>query len=254
MQLDRMTPEQHRQRYTQLRDTARSRTLAAREVADHFTADRVIRQEVVPSGWYWSARILRGQALRLVNTHATSGIAAMLWNAHDTTERFNAGDTVKLQWTARLGRGRVLFSDMGRVLVSIVGDTCGRHDALVGGGGGGRGRNTRDNLRLAAGKQGLDRRDIAPCMTFFAPVAVADDGTLAWEPGVLRPGQHVDLRAEMDLLVALSNCPHPLSPDAEAAGSVEAILWQAPPPGVDDECRNLSDEAVRGFQNTDGAI
>ena len=70
-------------------------------------------------------------------------------------------------------------------------------------------RNTPDNLRLAAGKHGLDRRDIPPCMTFFAPVAVAEDGALAWEAGLVRPGQHVDLRAEMDLLVAISNCPHP---------------------------------------------
>ena len=207
---------------------------------------------MVPPGWYWWLRIGRGEALRLVNPHATPGVAAMFWNAHETSERFNAGDTVKLQWTARLGRGRVLFSDMGRVMASIVADTCGRHDALLGGGGaGGGGRNTRDNLRLAAAKLGLDRRDIAPCMTFFAPVAVAEEGALAWQPDVLRPGQHVDVRAEMDLLVALSNCPHPLSPDSEAAGPIEAVVWQPPLPGADDECRTLTEEAIRGFQNTD---
>ena len=140
MQLDQMTPEQHRQRYIELREAARSRGPSAGAAADHFADDLVLRHETIPAGWYWSVRVLRGQALRLVNVSGTPGIGAMFWNAHDSSERFNAGDTLKLQWTARLGRGRVLLSDMGRVLASIVADTCGRHDALLGGGGTGRQR------------------------------------------------------------------------------------------------------------------
>ena len=256
-----MTPEQYRQRYLQLREAARGVRPAA-VAPDGFAEARVRRRESIAAGWYASLRLARGQALRLVNSSGTGGIAALFWNPHDTSERFNAGDTVKLQWTARLARGRVLFSDMGRVMVSIVADQCGRHDALLGGGHpggqrdrdpGGEGRSTRDNFRLAVAKHGMDRRDIPPCMTFFAPVAVAEDGAFAWQADALRPGQTVDLRAEMDLLVVLSNCPHPLCPDPVAAGPVEAIVWDAPPPAADDECRNLSEEVVRGFQNNEAA-
>ncbi len=250
-QLDQMTPEQHRARYAALRAGARARAGAPLAVPPPGEIV-ALRAETVPAGWYHATVLRRGQALRLVNASGTDGVAALFWNAHDTSERYNSGDTLKLQWTARLGAGRVLFSDMGRILVSIIADTSGRHDALCGGGGSGP-RSNGGNFRLAAGKRGLDRSDIPPCITFFAPVAVADDGALAWEDGLVRPGQLVDLRAEMDVLVALSNCPHPLSPRAAAAGRVEAIVWQPPAPGRDDPCRGFGEEAERGFQNTEAA-
>lgn len=254
MQLDDLSPAQHRARYEALKAGAKARAVAPppADTADPFAPDLVLLSETIPGGWYDTMVLRRGQALRIVNTHGTGGVAALLWNARDSSERFNAGDTVKLQWTARLGRGRVLFSDMGRVLVSIIGDTCGRHDALLGGGGAGSGgRNTRDNFRLAVGRHGMGKHDIPPCISFFAPVTVADDGAFGWQEGAVRPGQHVDLRAEMDVLIALSNCPHPLSPSTEAAGPIEAIIWRAPPAAEDDPCRHFGEEAERGFQNTD---
>jgi urea carboxylase-associated protein 2 len=257
MQLDDMSPEQHRARYEALKASAKARASAPPPAgnADAFSAELILRSETIPAGWYFTTVVKRGQALRLINTSGTGGVAALFWNLSDPSERFNAGDTVKLQWTARLSRGRVLFSDMGRVMASIIGDTCGRHDALLGGGGAGAGgRNTRDNFRLAVGKHGLGKRDIAPCMTFFAPVTVAEDGTFGWQDGVVQPGQTIDLRAEMDILVALSNCPHPLSPTSESAGPVDAIVWQAPPAAADDLCRHFGEEAERGFMNTEAAL
>ena len=264
--LDKQTPEQHRQRYFELNARAREAAQArapghAAAMPPELGADRVIHRETIPGGWYWTTRLERGQALRLVNTHATPGVSALLWNADDTSERYNQGDTVKLQWTALLTAGRVLFSDMGRVLVSITADSCGHHDALAGGStpasngrkyGDGALRNTRDNFRLAAGKHGMSRRDVPPCVTFFAPVRTDEQGRLRWQEGLLKPGDAVDLRAEMNVLVALSNCPHPLSPrNAFDPAPVEAVVWQAPPAAPDDPCRRFGEEAERGFENTD---
>lgn len=263
--LDQQTPEQHRQRYFELkeraRERARSRPAERADAAPPAIGDgQVIHREVIPGGWYWTTRLERGQALRLVNTHGTHGVSALFWNADDTSERYNQGDTVKLQWTALLTAGRVLFSDMGRVLVSITADTSGTHDALMGGStpasnqrkyGTPSLRNTRDNLRLAAGKHGLAPRDVPPCITFFAPARTDEDGRLHWVESAGKPGETIDLRAEMNVLVALSNCPHPLSPDASFDPSpVEAIVWQAPPAGPDDPCRRFGEEAERGFENT----
>jgi len=267
--LDFATPEQHRQRYLQLRQAAQARAAAAPprlmdEAAAGLAGDAIITNETIPGGWYWTARLKRGEALRIINTSGRSAVSALLWNAADTSERFNAGDTVKLQWTAVLGRGKLLFSDMGRVLASIIEDTSGgRHDALTGGStpltnqrryGDASLRNTRDNFRLAAAKLGLSVRDVPPCITFFAGVRVDDAGAFVWRDGGM-PGEFVDLRAELDLFVTLSNCPHPLDPARDYAPEpVEAIIFRAPSPGADDPCRCASEEAERGFENNNAYL
>ena len=256
--LDQQTPEQHRERYAALRARARENARPSGRAAPppELNAHQVIHRETIPGGWYWTARLQRGQALRIVNTQGTPGVSALFWNADDTSERYNQGDTVKLQWTAVLGAGRVLFSDMGRVLVSTTADTCGHHDAVVGGSTP-RGaadaapRNTADNFRLAAGKHGMSRRDVPPCITFFAGLRTDEEGRLAWQEDATAPGDIIDLRAEMNVLVALSNCPHPLSPPGAAPSPVEAVIWEAPAPAPDDLCRHFGEEAERGFENTD---
>ncbi|MGQ0699670.1 MAG: urea amidolyase associated protein UAAP1 [Panacagrimonas sp.] len=221
---------------------------------------RIVRRERIPCGWYWSTKLLRSQGLRLLNPEATQGVSLFAWNADDASERYNAGDTVKIQWSAELRKGRLLFSDMGRVLFSIIEDSCGAHDALVGGStaasnaakyGDASLRNTRDNLVLAAGKLGLDRRDVGPCVTFFAPVSTDAEGRFHWHSDRVHAGDFVDLRAETNLLVAISNCPHPLAPGSYEPREIEALVWNAPPPEPDDLCRRLSAEAHRAFENTD---
>ncbi|TCT06040.1 urea amidolyase associated protein UAAP1 [Aquabacter spiritensis] len=218
-----------------------------------------VKREVIPPFWYATLRLLPGEAVRIALMDAPSAVSLIAWNAHDTSERINYADTVKIQWTAALGKGRVIFSDMGRVMLSIVEDTSGMHDALVGGSTAASNRrrygvrpmrNTRDNFLLAAGKLGLDRRDVPPAITFFAPVRTDAAGGFVWQDAPRVAGDFVDLRAEMDLLVALSNCPHPLDPNPDyAAGSVEAIRFWAPEPAFDDLCRTATREAVRGFEN-----
>jgi len=259
------TPEFYRRRYFELKaqaDRANAERPApnASENPAVIPADRVILEETIPGFWYWTQRIARGHSLRIINDYATPGVSVFLWNALDTSERYNAPDSVKVQWTARLGLGKLMLSDMGRVLASITADTCGLHDSIAGGSTpesnlrnyGREGlRNTRDNFLLAAGKHGLGPRDLASCTTFFAPVSVEGDGRFAWNGEMLKQGDYVDLRAEMDVIVALSNCPHPFSPGrAPVARPIRAVLWQSPLAPDNDLCRHASEEAERAFQNT----
>ena len=218
----------------------------------------------MPGGWYATATLHRGDRLRLVNAEGTGAASLLAWNLHDPSERLNHADTLKIQWSAALRRGRVVFSDMGRVILSITEDTSGAHDALMGGStaastlaqyGPGPFRNTRDNFVLAALKLGLSRRDIAPCITCFAPVAVAADGRFTWRDGVRRPGDFIEFRAEMDLRVAVSAAPHPLDPaPSYAPGAIEAVCWRGAAATAEDPCRMASPEARRGFENTEAAL
>jgi uncharacterized protein YcgI (DUF1989 family) len=165
-----------------------------------------------------------------------------------------------VQWSAAISKGRVILSDMGRVLLSLVEDTGGAHDLLVGGSTpastfaafGATTRNTQENFLAAAAKIGLGIRDIPPCVTFFAPVSLDDAGRFLWNPHRKRPGDFVDLRAEMNLVVVASNCAHPLDPARPAAtGPVTLIKHRAAPPTEDDLCRTASPEAARAFAFTD---
>lgn len=223
-------------------------------------ASAIIHREIVPGGWYWTTRLNRGEALRLVNTGGTSCVSLLAWSAADTSERLNHADTIKVQWAASLRKGRVILSDMGRVLFSIVEETTGgAHDALAGASTVATNearyhtttlRNTRDNFILAAGKLGLDRRDVHPCISFFAPVNVDAKGRFQWDASRRQAGDFIDLRAEMDVLVALSNCPHPLDASlAYATGDAEIVHYRAGRVGDSDLCRTASAEAARAFEN-----
>jgi uncharacterized protein len=261
----RATIAANRKRYEDLRaegQGAAVRTLPPPTSLDHKLAEGVIiHREIVPGGWYWTIGVARGQGLRIVNRDGSSSVAMVAWNAADRSERINYPDTVKVQWSAALRKGRVILTDMGHVAWSIIEDTSGAHDTLAGGStaasnravyGEGAHRNTRDNFIGAAAKLGLDRRDIPPCVTFFAPVGVEDDGHFVWYREKRRAGDFVELRAELDLVVALSNCPHPLDPStAYAPAPIEAILFRAASPAAGDPCRTGGAEAKRAFEFTD---
>ena len=252
--LDQQTPEQHRARYDALRSEAQVRSTRTHPLAvPTIPGAAVLRHETIPGGWYWTTSVPEGRTLRVHSPAGGASVAIVLWNAHDLSERFNAPDTMKLQWTVRMGTGQLLLSDMGRVLAAVTADSCGRHDLLLGGSAPIRsGRNTRDNLRLAAAKLGLDRRDIPPCLTLFADVRAGAAGAFAWH-GTGPAGSAIDLRAEMDLLVALSNTPHPLDPHP-TPGAVEAVIWASGAVPDDDPCRTAGPEARRAYENNAGTI
>lgn len=214
----------------------------------------VTQDETIPGGWYGTLRLAKGERLRLAIGGPGSSVALACWSALDTSERLNLPDTVKVQWTTEMRKGRVLFSDMGRVLFSITEDSCGAHDALTGGSGPqGAGtpkeRNTRENMVLAAAKLGLDRRDLPALFTLFAPVRVDAEGRFQWRGAMLHGDDWVELRAEMDLLLALSNTRHPLDPATGDLPAVQVQRLAAEGVPADDLCRTATAEAIRGFEN-----
>jgi uncharacterized protein len=214
----------------------------------------VLQEQVIPGGWYSTFSLQPGQTLRLQAHALGSSVSLAAWSAKDRSERLNLPDTVKVQWTTDLRKGRVLFSDMGRVMLSITQDSSGGHDMLTGGSGPtGAGtpmqRNTRDNMVLAAAKLGLDRRDLPMLMTFFAPVRVDAAGRFFWNATLLSGSDWVELRAEMPLVLALSNTRHPLDPATGDVPAVTATLQSAQALAEDDLCRTATAEAIRGFAN-----
>ena len=254
--------EANRRRYEDLRATGQGATigkLPPMTVPGSVPIDAaaIVDQEEVPEGWYMTMRVRRGEVLRLVDVTGTATPAMVAWRAADPSERINLPDTLKVQWTAALRRGRIILSDMGRVMLSIVEDTCGAHDALIGGSAPDAEapdrpwrRSTRDNLLAAAAKLGLERRDIPSCLSLFAPVSVDTGGRFRWNAAKKRPGDLVDLRAEMDLLCAVSNCPHPLHPGPRV-GSIHVIRHTGRAYGAGDPCRSVGAEAIRAFALTD---
>src|SRR5450432_1193181 len=151
-------------------------------------------------GQAWSRRLARHQILRITDDDGRACVSALFYNAADPLERYNMPDTLKAQFTAFLTQGRVLYSDMGRVLCSIIGDSCGWHDTLSGCGdatalrrqyGEGRyqslrndfHRNGRDNFLVELGKHGLGKRDLVANVNFFTRVIVDDAGTVRLRPG-----------------------------------------------------------------------
>ena len=230
------------------------------------TPDGLRWHETIGAGGY-SARVLpRDAVLRITDTDGDACVQLLAFVAANPAERLNVADTVKVQWQAYLGPGALLLSDMGRVLLTLVDDTSARHDCLCGGGSrrtsdarwgdgsvwGGT-PNPRDLLALAGLKHGLGRGDLPPWVNLFKAVRVADDGALTLD-GDMRPGAHVDLRAELDVLVLLANTPHPLDDrDAYTATTVtvEARMVERP---ADDPLRTATPERERAFQNTDEVL
>lgn len=225
-------------------------------------AETIVHQEKLPGGWYWWTRVKANEVLRIALDEGFSTVSIVAWNAADPSERMNLPDTVKVQWTTGLGKGRVIFSDMGKVMFSITEDSCGAHDVLMGGStasfnarkyAGANGaalRNTRENFVLVATKAGLDKRDIPAALALFAPVRVDTDGKFEWKPDLVSDGDYVDLRAEMDMIVGFSNCPHPLDPNpVYAPNPVNITRIAAIEPAADDLCRTATAEAIRGFEN-----
>lgn len=253
LDLDKLTPQQYRARYEALQQAARARAanIVTPASVPNIPDASIIKRESIPPGWYVALRLKRHDAIRITNPAGTPGAALFFWNADEPSERYNAGDTVKLQWTTNLTTGRVLFSDMGRVMASIIADTGAGHDSIIGPNTPaqtGTGRNGRDNLRLAAAKFGLTRQDVAPALSLFSSISTDAQGVFHYN-GAPPAGAMITLRAEMNLALALSNTPHPLSGMAQATGPVEFITYHAPQPADDDLCRNFTAEAKRGFIN-----
>jgi urea carboxylase-associated protein 1 len=175
---------------------------------------------IIPAGEPWLGRVAKGQTLRIVDLEGNQAVDTLFYNAADTSERYSATDTLLGQRAIYLTTGTVLRSNLGRPMLTITEDTCGRHDTL--GGACSCESNTvryaiekrymhscRDNFlaALAAHDVGLSKRDLPSNINFFMNVPVTPQGGLTFADGISAAGRYVQLRAEMDVLVLISNCP-----------------------------------------------
>ena len=176
----------------------------------------VIVDRVLAAGEPWSGILEQGQVLRLVDLEGQQAVDFLCYNAADPSERYNAADTMKIAGSLFITQGTRLYSDMGNVLFTVIADSCGFHDTI---GGccsresnrvryGVEGQpNCRDNFLAALEPHGLGRKDIVANINFFMYVPIGAKGEMGIAPGPSKPGDHIDLRAEMRVLVAISNCP-----------------------------------------------
>lgn len=226
---------------------------------------KILFQETVPGGGMWSFVVRRHLTLRITDIEGGANVGLMAYQAENPLNRLNLPDTLKAQYTAKLTKGHVLMSDMGHALFSITADTAGWHDPL-----GGHSnaalvkkkfgeatyqekrndwyRNAHDNFLIELGKYGLSKRDLVANVNFFKRVDVDAEGKMHLNTAKAKAGAYVDLRAEMNVLVILNTCQHPLDPSPRYAPKpVELSLHQTPPPGAKDFCRNFCKENQRSF-------
>jgi len=228
-------------------------------------ADELLWEETIAAGGYATRRLARGTRLRLIDLRGDACASMLLFNAEMPSERLNVADTVKVQWNAYLGAGKLLLSDMGRVLASIIEDDAGTHDTFCGtsnaktnaakygdGSNSGPYPNGRDRFLLGGAKHGLGRRDVHPCVNLFKGVTIAPDGAIVPQVGPYAPGRSVVLRMEMDVIVIIVNCPHVLDPREDwTVTPLRATAWRGPATPENDPIRNATPEGLRAFQNVE---
>ncbi len=231
--------------------------------------DRLAFEETVPGGAMWSHALRRHDVLRLTDLEGGANASLLLYNRDHLLERYNMPDTLKAQHTAFLTKGRVLYSDMGRILCSMVEDTSGWHDTIAGISDAALVRskygvqryqehrnafyrNARDELLVELGKWGLGARDLVPNVNLFSKVVADAEGKLSFSTDHGKQGAVVELRAEMNVLAVMSTCQHPLDPNPTYAPRPLLLqVYRGDPPGRDDPCRTSRPENARGFDNTE---
>ena len=241
---------------------------AAEDVPAGVAAETMLWAETLAPGGYAAKQLNRGARLRLVDLKGDACASMLVFNAERPVERLNVADTLKVQWNAYLGAGKLLLSDMGKVMFSIVEDDAGTHDAFCGasnaasnarrygdGSNWGPHPNARDRFMLAVAKYGLGRKDIHPCLNWFKGVKVEDDGATTFQGGPFAAGRQVTLRAEMDVIVVLANCPHVLDPrPAYTVTPLRALAWRGPVTPENDPIRNATPEGLRAFLNVEDSF
>jgi len=217
----------------------------------------------------WSAVISRGKRLRLTDLDGGANVGLLLYNAHERTERYNMPDTLKGQHIFYLRAPNCLHSDMGRLLASITRDDVGWHDTVCGHSDAALvlkkygpnnyqnarndwNRNSRDCFLIELAKWGLGKKDLVPNLNLFSKVVSNDHGHLTFVPENSKPGDSIELRFEMDTLVILNTCQHPLDPDPvyrHRHVKLEVLAGLAPTP--DDASLTVRPENLRAWENNE---
>lgn len=227
-----------------------------------------IWSEQFPGGAHWSGVIRRGTVLRLTDMQGGANVSMLINNLEVKNERYNMPDTLKAQKTAFLTKPNMCFSDMGRVMCSVIADTCGWHDTI----GGLSNKNSvhqkfgyktyqdahndyfkngYDSLINELGKWGLDASDVMPNINWFSKIQVEDDGSMAFIANNSKAGDYVDLRFEMDCIVSLSTAQHPMDTASEYNPKpIELSVYKALAVTQDDPSRLHRPENQRAYYNT----
>ena len=186
----------------------------------------ILEDLIVPAREPWSVKMRKGEFLRIVDLEGQQAVDFLCYNADDSTDRYNAANTIKLNGNIYLGKDAGIWSVRARKLMTFVEDTCGSHDTLYGccsveiddvRFGKNNGRGCQDNFETELAKHGLDSKDVVANINLFMYVPVENNGDIAIAPGVSKAGDYVDLRAEIDVLAVLSNCPEALNNAAGGA-------------------------------------
>lgn len=232
------------------------------------TYNGIVWQENLPAGAHWSGVIRRGTVLRITDLQGKANVAMLINNLEVKNERYNMPDTLKAQKTAFLTTPNMCFSDMGRVMCSVIADTCGWHDT-IGGLSNAKTlkakygekdyqsahndyfKNGYDSLINELVKWGLNASDIVPNLNWFSKVRVEDDGTMTFIENNSAAGDYVDLRFEMDCIVSLSTAQHPMDTSPKYAPQpIELSVFKAEEVKFDDACRLHRAENQRAYYNT----
>ena len=201
--------------------------------------EQAIYRETVPAGDGWIHEIKAGQIFRIVDLKGNQAVDTLFYSAADTAERYSATDTIVGQRNIYLTTGTTLRSNLGNPMLTIVADTCGRHDTL-----GGACAIESNQVRYAIEKRhmhacrnsfllaisdpkwNLTKRDVTPNINFFMNVPVTPDGRLTFEDGISDPLKYVEMRAEMDVIAVISNCPQLNNPcNGFNPTPIEVVIW-----------------------------
>lgn len=226
-------------------------------------AGDVVWADRIPAGGYAHRVLAPGTAIRLTDPDGDACASLLLYHASMPWERLNVADTVKVQWQVYAGASYLLLSDQARVLATVLHDGSGRHDTLYGtstrarnerryGDGSPQGPSPagRELLALAGAKNGLERRDLPPSISFFQGVRIDADGRPEWQ-GSAGAGTSVTLRTELPVVVLLANAAHPLDPrPGYTVTPLEILAWRDRVTTPEDPQWSATPEGRRAFENT----
>ncbi len=224
-------------------------------------------QTIIPAASHWSLRVRRGTQITLTDLEGGANVGMVFYNPENLLERYNAPDTLKGQHTFKLTKGHCLYSDMGRIFASIIEDTVGWHETVNGNTHASHieakwGRrdyqtdrnswmqNGHDAMLVEMAKYGLTKADITANLNLFSRIGTDTSGNMSLIEGNSTAGASITLRFEMDTLVILHTCPHPLSnAKSYPQKPISMVLEKAAPVAEDDFCKSLRPENERGFTN-----
>ena len=209
-----------------------------------FDENRIVYREVVKAGEPWMHEVKAGQRFRIVDLEGNEAVDTLFYNAKDHSERYSATDTIREQGNIYLTTDSVLRSNLNNRMLTIVDDTCGRHDTI--GGACSAESNTvryaiekrhmhscRDSFLMALGNcecnhdKAMTKEDLSSNINFFMNVPVSPDGHLDFDDGISAPGRYVEMEAHMDTLILVSNCPQLNNPcNGYNPTPVEMVIWE----------------------------